>query len=194
MSVRLINAVLLIVLLAVLALHWAVRAERERPHFEFVPEMVRSIAAESFSPHPVFADGKTLQKPVPGTIPRGLLPVHYQATPEDARRAGEELTNPYSLEDKRALDRGALVYVNFCQACHGPTGAGDGPVARRGYPPPPAHPPLRKDGEAFHIVTYGRANMPSHASQLSREDRWKVILFIRSVQQRAAGGTGGGRP
>jgi mono/diheme cytochrome c family protein len=194
MPVRLVNAVLVIVCVAILALNWAVRTERDRPHVEFLPEMARSLAAESFAPNPVFADGKTLQQPPAGTIPRGLLPLHFQATQKEAQRAGDELTNPYSLDDKAALARGAFVYANFCQACHGPTGAGDGAVARRGYPPPPAHPPLRKDGEAFHIVTYGRANMPSHASQLSREDRWRVILFIRSVQQQAAAPAAGGKP
>ena len=156
--------------------------------------MVRSVAAKSFSPNAVFADGKTLQKPAPGTIPRGLLPLHYQATPEDARRAGEELANPFSSSDENALKQGATVYANFCVACHGLTRAGDGPVARRGYPPPPAAPPPIKDGEMFHIVTYGRGNMPSHAAQLSREDRWKVTLFIRSLQQKAAAQAAGGRP
>jgi mono/diheme cytochrome c family protein len=194
MSVRLVNVLLLVILLATVALNWVVRAERDRPHFEVLPEMVRSIAAESFSANPVFADGKTLQKPAPGTIPRGLLPLHYQAAPENARRAGEELTNPYPPTDENALKRGATVYTNFCTACHGPTRAGDGPVARRGYPPPPAAPPPINDGEMFHIITYGRANMPSHATQLSREDRWKVILYIRSLQQKAAAQAAGGGP
>ncbi|MFB3922650.1 MAG: cytochrome c [Terriglobia bacterium] len=194
MSLRFINTLLLVILLATVALNWAVRAERERPNFEVLPEMVRSVAAESFAANSVFADGKTEQNPPAGTIPRGLHPMHYQPTPEDARRAGEELTNPYSPDDKQALDRGAFVYMNFCMACHGPTRAGDGPVARRGYPPPPASPPPIKDGEMFHIITYGRANMPSHATQLSREDRWKVILYIRSLQAKMAAQVAGGRP
>lgn len=194
MPLRVINALLLLIFLATLALNWAGRGGRDRPHFEILPEMVRSAAAESFSPNPVFADGKTLQNPAPGTVARGLLPLHYQATPEDGRRAGEELTNPYSPDDGNALQRGATVYANFCLACHGPTRAGDGPVARRGYPPPPAQPPPIKDGEMFHITTYGRGNMPSHAAQLSRQDRWKVILFIRSLQQKAVAPAAGGKP
>ena len=194
MTLRVVNTLLLLLFLATVALNWAVRAERNRPHFEVLPEMVRSVAAESFSPNPVFADGKTLQQPAPGTIARGLLPLHYQATPEDARKAGEELTNPYAPADENALKRGATVYANFCAACHGPARAGDGPVARRGYPPPPAQPPPIKDGEMFHIITYGRANMPSHAALLSREDRWKVILFIRVLQQKAAAPAAEGRP
>jgi len=194
MPLRVINSLLLLIFLATLALNWAVRPERDRPHFEILPEMVRSAAAESFSPSPVFADGKTLQMPAPGTVARGLLPLHYQATPEDGRRAGEDLTNPYSSVDENALQRGASVYVNFCLACHGASRAGDGPVARRGYPPPPAQPPPIKDGEMFHITTYGRGNMPSHAAQLSRQDRWKVILYIRALQQKAVAQAAGGKP
>jgi len=28
----------------------------------------------------------------------------------------------------------------------------------------------------------GRKNMPSHAAQVSPEDRWKAILYIRQLQ------------
>src|SRR5205823_12508017 len=70
--------------------------------------------------------------------------------------------------------------------CHGVGGAGNGPVAQRGYPPPPSllaeHVLKMKDGQLFHVLTYGQNNMPSYASQLSREDRWNVILYVRSMQ------------
>jgi mono/diheme cytochrome c family protein len=39
-----------------------------------------------------------------------------------------------------------------------------------------------KDGQMFHVLTFGQNNMPSYASQLSREDRWSVIGFVRSLQ------------
>jgi hypothetical protein len=42
-----------------------------------------------------------------------------------------------------------------------------------------------RDGELFYIVTFGQRNMPSHAAQLTREDRWKVILYVRSLQKAA---------
>jgi hypothetical protein len=35
------------------------------------------------------------------------------------------------------------------------------------------------------VITYGLRNMPSHAAQLTREDRWKVILHVRSLQKAA---------
>ena len=180
------NLLLLIGIAILGALNWMIRRDFSRPNLEFLPEMVRSIPYDSFSPNPNFQDGKTLQPPVPGTIPRGFLPLHYEATSQDAVRAGEELLNPYSREDQEALQRGALVYTNFCLPCHGATGRGDGPVIFRGFPAPPSLLSSRasgiKDGQIFHIITYGQRNMPLHATQLSREDRWKAILHIRTLQ------------
>ncbi len=86
--------------------------------------------------------------------------------------------------------RGAEVYSVSCVSCHGPTGAGDGPVAKRGFPPPP---PLTtgksaqmKDGQLFHILTYGQGSMAPMAAQISRDRRWDVINYVRSLQQGAA--------
>ena len=42
-----------------------------------------------------------------------------------------------------------------------------------------------KDGQLFHVLTYGQNNMPSYASQLSREDRWNAILYVRTMQAAA---------
>ncbi|MBI4461160.1 MAG: cytochrome c [Acidobacteria bacterium] len=168
------------------ASNWLIRRDFSRPNLEFLPEMVRSVPYDSFSANPNFADGKTLQPPVPGTIPRGFPPLHYEATSPEAQRAGEELHNPYSLEDHEALQRGEFVYRNFCLPCHGATGRGKGPVVLRGYPAPPSLLANRasglKDGQMFHIITYGQRNMSPHATQISREDRWKVILHIRTLQ------------
>jgi hypothetical protein len=37
----------------------------------------------------------------------------------------------------------------------------------------------------YHLITLGQNNMPSYAAQVMRDDRWKVILFIRSLQAAA---------
>jgi mono/diheme cytochrome c family protein len=44
-----------------------------------------------------------------------------------------------------------------------------------------------KDGQLFHVITYGQKNMPAHAGQIARADRWKVILYVRELQRQAAG-------
>ena len=38
----------------------------------------------------------------------------------------------------------------------------------------------------FHTITYGKNNMGSYASQLSREQRWKIIKYIRTLQPKPA--------
>jgi len=89
-----------------------------------------------------------------------------------------------------SVQRGGDVYQVLCISCHGPQGAGDGPVAKRGFPPPP---PLTtgksaqmKDGQLFHILTYGQGSMAPMAAQLARERRWDVINYVRGMQRAAA--------
>lgn len=88
-----------------------------------------------------------------------------------------------------SIQRGAQVYGVFCVSCHGASGAGDGPVAKRGFPPPP---PLTtgkslqmKDGQLFHILTYGQGSMSPMAAQLTRDLRWDAINYVRSLQEGA---------
>ncbi len=195
---RKLNIVLLLLFLVSLSLNWAVRRDPTQPNREALPEMVRTPRYNAFAPNPNFPDGLTLRPPEPGTIPRGFLPLHYTASKEDALRAGEELQSPLSSADSGAAQRGAFVFTNFCQECHGATGRGDGPVTLRGFPAPPSLLAERalnmKDGQVFHILSYGQGNMPSYAAQLSREDRWKAIVFVRSLQKQAAPRTPGGKP
>lgn len=197
-STRKLNIVLLLVFLASLGVNWAARRDPTQPNREPLPEMVRTPRYNAFAPNPNFADGKTLRPPVPGTIPRGYLPLHYTAAKEDALRAGEELQSPLASADAGAAQRGAFVFTNFCLECHGAAGRGDGPVTLRGFPAPPSLLAERalnmKDGQMFHVLTYGQGNMPPYAAQLSRQDRWKAILFVRSLQKQAAARTAGGKP
>ena len=44
----------------------------------------------------------------------------------------------------------------------------------------------KTDAQLFQVVTNGINTMPSYAPQLSREDRWKVILHVRSLQATAS--------
>src|SRR5215468_6172915 len=181
-----LNAFLLAALLISVGASWLLTPNPARPNFEFLPQMAHAPRSNAFSPNPNFSNGATLQRPEPGTIPRELMPLHYAVTPQDANRAGHELQNPLSVDNQRARDRGGFVFANYCAVCHGAGGAGNGPVAQRGYPPPPSllpeHAEKKKDGQLFHILTYGQNNMPSYASQLSREDRWNVILYVRTMQ------------
>ncbi len=42
------------------------------------------------------------------------------------------------------------------------------------------------EGQMFHILTFGQKKMPSYASQLTVNDRWSVIAYVKSLQNEAA--------
>ena len=160
------------------------------PRVEFFPDMVDSVPYDTYAPNPVTRDGKTLLAPAPGTIARGAKPFHFGNSVSEAERAGRELINPVPAEPE-ALARGEKVFLTFCSPCHGPRGLGDGPVIPLFSKPPSllAERALSlPDGHIFHIITRGQKLMPSLAVQVDPEDRWKAILFIRSIQE-----TGGAR-
>ena len=183
---NILNVSLFAVLLAVLGLNFVIRRDPGQRNFEIMAEMVNSVAYESQAENPAVEGGNTTLQPVFGTIARDFMPMHYDATHEDAVRAGAELNNPLVAEDPENLARGAIIYADFCAVCHGDTGSGNGPVTTRGFPPPPSlsgeNARKIRDGQIFHLLTYGQNNMPPYSSQITREDRWRVILHIRSLQ------------
>jgi mono/diheme cytochrome c family protein len=186
---RLVHLVLLAGIVLCLGLIVFLRRDYAEPNYELLLEeqMSRSPAFRAYSPNPNFKDGLTLRAPAPGTIPQGGKPWAYDASPADAVRAGKELRQPLqaSAEERQ---RGALLYKTNCQCCHGETGLGDGPVSRYGFPAPlsflTSQALQMQDGEMFHLLTYGKGNMPAHSLQLSAAERWSVILHVRFLQKK----------
>ena len=184
-----LNWLLLAAVIVVIALNWGLESDPTKRNFDVLPGMVAAVPYESFTENPVLTGGVTMQPPPAGTIPRGHLPLHYKATPEDAVRAGWELENPVFAEDIEAMERGEVVYTIYCRVCHGPAGEGDGTVAQRGFPTPPsllaANARNHADGRIFHIVSFGQGNMPGYAAQIEPADRWKATLWVRRLQEEA---------
>jgi mono/diheme cytochrome c family protein len=191
MSRRGLNLLLFLAFLGSLGLYVVTERDLRQRNFEVMPDMAHSAAYDTYAPNPNFPNTQTFQLPEPGTIPRGRLPLHYGLSAQEAIRAGVELHNPFAARDARAQERGAFVYTKFCSLCHGTGGKGDGPVPQRGVPLSPSllaeNAVEMKDGQMFHVLTYGQKTMAAHAAQLSREDRWKVILYVRSLQKQTAG-------
>src|SRR6516225_8974273 len=123
---RVLNIAPLLAFIGSLGAYALTERDLSQRNFEAFPDMAHAVAYDTYAPNPNFPDGKTLQLPERGTIARGSVPLHYESTPQDAVRAGEELTNPYSMDNARACERGAFVYTNYCQFCHGSEGKGDG--------------------------------------------------------------------
>lgn len=167
------------------------RVERE-PNYEWLPwlnPMMFSSSAETNSKNVAFKNGMTNQLPPVGTIPRGFTPLHFSNDEDGRKAAGEQLQNPFAANPEN-LARGKVVFQTFCLPCHGDAGMGDGPVSKRGMPGFPiggAENNAAKwvDGYIFHLISYGRGVMPSYATQIKPEDRWKAILYLRQLQQTA---------
>ncbi len=188
------NLILAFAFVLVLALLVLARVDHSQPNYQIHlgDDMAYSPAYSSFEANPNFANGRTMQSPVPGTIARNTQSFHFEATPQDAMRAGEQLANPFNLDTEQGIasaERGQAVFQVFCTACHGADGAGNGPVAKRGFPPPPSlltgKSRTMKDGQLLHILTLGQNSMPKFAAQLPLGHRWDVINYIRQLQQQA---------
>jgi mono/diheme cytochrome c family protein len=156
-----------------------------------------------------FKDGSASRPLVAGTVARGYLrsdreyyfgkkagagtgtPTATSTTTNPANPAAmfpdDVETFPIAI-DSEGLERGQERYQIFCSSCHGLTGYGDGMVARRGFnKPAPAsfHQEKMRQapvGHFFDVITNGWGAMPSHASQVPVEDRWKIIAYIRALQ------------
>lgn len=163
------------------------KRDANSPGVEFMPDMYRSPSLEYYQTHTV--DGDTLQnamKPVKGSIARGYMPYAYANTPEGYESAGLNLKNPLTEKSREVYEaEGEVLYGKFCVHCHGATGAGDGKVGGKLPGPPPAYNGTLKnlpEGKIFHTLTYGKGSMGSHASQLTQEERWKLVYFVQKLQ------------
>jgi mono/diheme cytochrome c family protein len=157
----------------------------EHPGYEFMPDMYRSSSYETYSANPNFADGMTARMPVKGTVPRGFTPYPFENTNEGYEAAGVHFTNP--LEASKAnIEKGKKLYSTFCTPCHGDDGTGQGKLVQLDkFPPPPSFKTQLlelPEGKMFHSITYGRNMMGPHAAQLTMEERWQVVHYIKELQ------------
>jgi mono/diheme cytochrome c family protein len=139
--------------------------------------------------------------PAPGSVPvaggNGDVPAPYTNAQLDS--VAPTLRNPLAGgTSQAALVRGQQVYTNNCSSCHGPTGAGDGPVVGAGKFPfaPPVNGGTavgRSDGYLYAIVEAGRGLMPPYGERITHMDRWAVVEYVRALQRRA-GATGTAQP
>ncbi len=139
--------------------------------------------------------------PAPGTVPSqnpmGEVPAHFTSLQLDS--VAPTLRNPYSPADEAVLARGRLQFANNCAICHGPAGAGDGPVVKpitgadgkphARFPFAPTlvggTAPGRSDGYIYAVIAAGRGLMPSYGERLTHADRWAIVNYVRALQAQA---------
>lgn len=167
--------------------------DNKKPGLEYMPDMYRSPSYEVYSGNPNFKDSLTLQHPVAGTLPRGYEFFPYPASNEGYEAAGKDLKNPFA-ETKENLAEGKRLFSIFCMHCHGEGGQADGSLIATGkFPPPPNYTTGKSsrggdmkdltDGKIFHTITYGINLMGSHASQVNPTERWKIVMYVRSIMK-----------
>ncbi|MBC7793405.1 MAG: cytochrome c [Clostridia bacterium] len=85
------------------------------------------------------------------------------------------------------LTRGRDRYDIFCAACHGLLGDGDSAVSRN-MPNVPAR-SLQEDrirayppGRLFRVASEGYGLMNGYTAQLTVNDRWAVVAYVRALQ------------
>jgi mono/diheme cytochrome c family protein len=166
------------------------------PGWEYMPDMYRSSSYETNSANPNFADSLTNRQPVTGTISQGWIansefsslkvPYPYKNDSAGYEDAGKNLKDPFPASPE-IIAQGKDRFDKYCSHCHGASGQGDGSVVAIGnFPPPPAYnsPQLKNlpEGKMFHTIQYGKGMMGSHASQLTVEERWKIIRYVQTLQ------------
>jgi mono/diheme cytochrome c family protein len=139
---------------------------------------------EPFEKNTFFADESAMRMPAPGTIARddSLL--------DDSHAGIHNAKNKIAL-NSAVMERGKQRYEIYCQPCHGAVGDGKGIVAQRGMtqgfvPPTNFHSAdmrSKPDGHYYHVITHGIRNMQSYSYQVSENDRWAIIHYIRALQR-----------
>ena len=103
-----------------------------------------------------------------------------------ATRLGEQLKDPTEGATDSSIARGARKFKKTCMPCHGAVMAGDGTVAPKFMPPPDLLAQTtreRKDGYIFSYIRHGGMIMPSYGAQVTADEAWDLIHYIRSMQK-----------
>lgn len=161
----------------------------------YMPDMADSRAYETYTTNPVFADGRTSQNAVANTVKRGdQYPVHIEMdNMGDTANyfASRALPNPIDSLNAIQMKETERLYLINCGICHGAKLDGNGPLWKDGDGPFPAKPAAlvgdakyesMPDGQMFYSITYGKNLMGGYASQLTAQQRWEVIEYIKLKQ------------
>ena len=182
------------------------KAGGENPGLEYAPNMYHSVAyeplkqikdkesgkwvnssedeiGEYYSSNPYNAYEMNMREPVANTVRRGkYLP--YRIPKDSLALAARIMINPLDSSAAVIAD-GKRLYAIFCTHCHGDKGTEPGLVGVK-YAGVPSYKSRAligmTQGHIFHVLSKGKGRMPSHASQLSIEERWMITRYVQVLQ------------
>jgi mono/diheme cytochrome c family protein len=132
----------------------------------------------------VFSQGASARPLVEGTVPRGFLRADEL---RETGKVGGQVSADFPFAIARAdVDRGEERYNIYCTPCHAKSGEGTGMIVQRGYRQPPSYHTDRlrsaPAGYFFDVMTNGFGVMPDYRAQISVDDRWRIVAYIRALQ------------
>ncbi len=182
---------------------------RRDPGHVYMPDMMYSRAYDTYaqldstkftSDSSQLGEGKIyyISKPVDGTMARGEelpFPLPMDKFGDTTNYvASKQVTNPLpSLTGDQMKEAERLFLVN-CAICHGMKLDGNGPLYDNGNGPFISKPATlvgdskyeaMPDGQMFYSITYGKNAMGSYASQITTDQRWMIIHYIKAKQAAA---------
>lgn len=175
---------------------------KRSPRIHLVLDMDNQPKYKAQSASLAFADGRSMRPPLENTVEYSLAP------PDETFEKGlggeawiEGFPEAVAVDDTLRA-RGAERFSIYCAPCHGPTGAGDGAVAkaaeRRGetawVAPTVLDSPdiiARANGHLFNTITQGIRSMPGYGSQISTRDRWAIVAYLRELQEASGAAAAG---
>ena len=160
------------------------------------PMADRQPKFKPYKESPFYDDGLGMRAPPAGTVPRERSRLDSLLTTGHARSAGPFSVNAEPVDygfattiplpvNMKLLALGRKRFDITCATCHGPLGDGDSIVARQMSlrPPPTLHKYSdRPPGYIYEVITRGFGLMASYAAELTIEERWAVVAYVRALQ------------
>ncbi len=191
------GVVLAVAALVPLALIAQARTQKGRqPRIHLVQDMDFQPKHRAQTENPFFEDARSMRTPLAETVAVGDLRSDHLKL---GKVEGEFVrTLPAEIAVSEAtMTRGRERFNTYCAPCHGLAGEGDGMIAQRasslgqGTWVPPSN--INQDylreqpiGQLFDSISNGVRNMPGYGNEISAEDRWAVLLYVRALQRRSA--------
>ncbi len=176
------------------------------PRIHIIRDMDSQEKFKAQAESALFADGRAMRPPVPGTVARGELmdDDHLERGLDPDGKFAATLPAALGLADDAKLaallERGRERYGIHCAPCHGLSGWGDGMIHQRALlltekrppedgmqwvPPTNYHSDALRAypvGRLFHVATHGIRNMAGYGAQMSTRDRWAVAAYVKALQ------------
>jgi mono/diheme cytochrome c family protein len=167
-----------------------------KPPFEIFPDMIYQDKVKDQVPSAFFADGNSARAPIPGTVAMEMPAQNdYGATGKwDDTHWGDGIPVHAAVDGGRPLQidaadmaRGRERYTISCEVCHGAAGDGQGITSKYGLSGAASYHTDRlrqmTDGELFNTITNGKGMMLGYGYNITSDDRWRIIMYIRALQR-----------